>query len=151
MNSPQNASRTRLARRIVGVATVIAVTASVALYAANHWRKVRAIDDLVKTLPTVKQPPVPMDDVTDASLGRATDSRVQDTSDVGSYEMAAPEAPAVALPVPIDTKPPAAFDDSLESKTVEQLYELARDRNIAGRSSMRKAQLINALRTSKEN
>ncbi|GAA2024640.1 hypothetical protein GCM10009720_00450 [Yaniella flava] len=112
-------------------ATTVAVAGTVAaVYAANRLRRHRQTQDLLDSLPP------------------ATNVSAEDSQ----------EEPDLALKPDVDERVdpqgPVTDDapsDQLEALTVEELYLLAQERDIIGRSNMRKAELIDALRAKEAN
>ena len=119
MDIPKNSKPTRIGQ-VVG-ATAVAIGGTIAsVYALNRLRRHRKTQALLDTLP-------PSTDVGIEDQTAEPDDDVYDPAQVsdGHAETAA-----------------------LEDMTYEELYRLAQDRDVAGRSSMRKAELIEALRDS---
>ena len=59
---------------------------------------------------------------------------------------APPQAEPVAAPEPAAPAEPAAPEQQFDQMTREELYKLAKERDIPGRSKMTKKQLVAALR-----
>lgn len=129
MNPPQDISRPQRFGQVAGVLGLAVLTILGATYLTNRLRKLQQTQQLLDTLPA-------------AIEARAGESVVD------MEHSAAAHAPAA---VTGEVAPAATCGAGvLEEKTVEELYQMARDRDIAGRSNMRKAELIVALQASDE-
>ena len=130
MASSEQRSTAQRIGQVLG-ATTLAVGGTVAaVYAANRLRRHRQTRNLLDSLPP------------------ATNVSAEDTQ----------EEPDLALRPDVDERVEAqgpvtddAPSDQLDALTVEELYLLAQERDIIGRSNMRKAELIDALRANEAN
>lgn len=117
----------RIQKDVVGAATVVGVLLGAALAAATYWRRpARALLTRSK----------------DAALDAAGFAREKAGETLQGIRGAGEK---------LQDKAEAAFEDTdrrpYEERTAKELYSLAAEREIAGRSGMSKAELIEALRT----
>ena len=134
MTSSEQSQRPSRFGRLFGFAALAVAGVIIGTYAANALRKDRTRDNLWGELPSdipVPEEFVSVDNLDDADLEEAvaTSAVVQD---VAGHEIDEESEPAVGT--------------ALESRTVEELYELAKQHDIPGRSNMRKAELVESLR-----
>lgn len=130
MASRKNPSNSARIGQILA-STAVAVGGTVAsIYVVNRLRRHRQTQALLDTLPPS----------TDATIKDETAEPADDTYDPAEVNN------AVAADLSIEVASDESLPEPLEALTVEELYQLARKHDIAGRSSMRKAGLIVALR-----
>lgn len=118
MELPKNSRNPARVGQVVG-ATLVAISGTVAsIYALNRMLRHRKTQALLDTLPP--------------------------STDVGIEDNTAEPADDEFDPAEVvdDTRP----EESLDTLTYEQLYQRAQQQDITGRSSMRKAELLTALR-----
>lgn len=118
MELPKNSRNPARVGQVVG-ATLVAISGTVAsIYALNRMLRHRKTQALLDTLPP--------------------------STDVGIEDNTAEPADDEFDPAEVvdDTRP----EESLDTLTYEQLYQRAQQQDITGRSSMRKAELLAALR-----
>ena len=132
-SSQQSPSPSRIGR-LIGVAALAVAGVIIGTYAANLMRRDHKRAQLLGALPT--DVPMPEDLTSGSSIKDADREQAVLTSAV-VHDMAAHD---------IEERSEPAVGASLESRTVEELYELAKQHDIAGRSNMRKAELIESLR-----
>lgn len=117
MDLPKNSKSTRIGQ--VLAATAVALGGTIAsVYALNRLRRHHKTQALLDTLPP--------------------------DTDVGIEDETAEPADDVYDPAQVTDGHTETV--ALEQMTHEELYRLAQDHDVAGRSSMRKAELIEALR-----
>ena len=132
-SSQQSQSPSRFGR-LVGFAALAVAGVIIGTYAANMFRQALARENLWGELPPDAQLPETLAsgrNLSNAGLEEAvTTSAI--VHDVAGHEVEEQSEPAVGV--------------ALEERTVEELYELAKQHGIPGRSNMRKAALVESLR-----
>lgn len=126
-SSPQDPPGAGRLAKALGFTALLISGVVIATFATSRWRKMRQTEDLIKALPPPQQPS------DESTVEPAEPVEVQDT-----------ELQEDTTPEDIEEAPQK---QPLEELTVEELYRLARRYDIPGRSSMRKAELIEALET----
>lgn len=126
-SSPQDPPGAGRLAKALGFTALLISGVVIATFAASRWRKMRQTEDLIKALPPPQQP--------------SDESTVEPAEPVEVQEA---ELQEDTTPEDIEEVPQK---QPLEELTVEELYRLARRYDIPGRSSMRKAELIEALET----
>ena len=134
MTSSEQSQRPSRLGRLVGFAGLAIAGVIIGTYAANMIRKDRLGEKLWGDLPADTPMPEELasgDNLNDADLEEAVTTAAV-AHDVAGHE--------------IDERPEPAVGVTLEARTVEELYELAKQHDIPGRSNMRKAELVESLR-----
>lgn len=134
MTSSEQSKRPSRVGRLFGLAALAVAGVVLGTYAANMIRKDRTRENLWGQLPADTQIPEGLasgDNLDDADLEEAVTTAAV-THDVAGHDIEEQSEPAVGV--------------ALEARTVEELYELAKQHDIVGRSNMRKAELIESLR-----
>lgn len=121
MNTPRRSTRKAGVGRILGASTVALGGALAGIYAINRLRRHSKTQALLDTLPPAR--------------------------DVGIEDNTAEPADDVYDPAEVTHEPAT----QLEDLRFDELYQLAQQHDIAGRSSMRKPELIAALRDADPN
>ncbi|NLZ98843.1 MAG: hypothetical protein GX920_08535 [Micrococcus sp.] len=121
MNTPRRSTRKAGVGRILGASTVALGGALAGIYAINRLRRHSKTQALLDTLPPAR--------------------------DVGIEDNTAEPADDVYDPAEVTHEPAT----QLEDLRFDELYQLAQQHDIAGRSSMRKPELIAALRDAEAN
>lgn len=134
MTSPQQSKTSSRFVRLLGFAALAVGGAIVGTCTANALRKDRHHQTLSGS--SSAEAPIPGELGTADSLEDA-DLETPVTTSAAATEEAEPE---------VKEDPAPAAESSLETRTVGELYELAQQHDIAGRSNMRKADLIRSLR-----
>lgn|SRR5699024_8076853 len=125
MASPQHSSVQSRVWKVLGYTALIISGAALTTYMVTKIRRDHKAQQLLVDLPAKLTTAPPQDEQQHADLAESATQTVEN-----------PEAP---------TQEKAQH--RLETMTVDQLYELAKEYDIPGRSTMRKAQLIEALQT----
>lgn len=133
MTSSKQSQKTSRLGRLVGLTALAIAGAVLGTYAANLLRKDQQREQLLGALPA----DVPM------PSRLAAGSQVEETALEAAVTASAVTHDVAGHEIEERTEP--ATGAALESRTVEELYELAKQHDIAGRSNMRKADLIEAL------
>ena len=121
MNTPRRSTRKAGVGRILGASTVALGGALAGIYALNRLRRHSKTQALLDTLPPAR--------------------------DVGIEDNTAEPADDVYDPAEVTHEPAT----QLEDLRFDELYQLAQQHDITGRSSMRKPELIAALRDAEAN
>lgn len=134
-SSPQDPPGAGRLAKALGFTALLISGVVIATFATSRWRKMRQTEDLIKALPPPQQPS-DESTVEPAEPVEVQDTELQEDTTPEDIEEAPQKQPLEELTV-----------EELEELTVEELYRLARRYDIPGRSSMRKAELIEALET----
>lgn len=132
-SSEQSQSPARFGK-IFRLAALAVAGAIIGTYAANMFRKDATRENLWGELPSDTQLPEAL--ASGDNLGNVDLEEAVTTSAV-AHDVAGRE---------IEEQPEPAVGVALEQRTVEELYELAKQHGIPGRSNMRKAALVESLR-----